>query len=144
MSYQLTPFDTILRLSDGASIPADTGNKDYREYLEWVAEGNTPGPVPPTPPSTEPDYQAFLDQIIASALYQKILAQSASSSVVNTAFTAAMGALILAATGRPNLTALQSGVTALLTSMTLDTGDIPSLEAMLTYARLTDVISLNF
>ena len=142
-AYQLTPFDTIIRVSDGACIPPDTANNDYREFLKWVAAGNSPAPAPSLEP-TGPDYQAFLDQIIASALYQKILAQSSSSSVVNTAFTAVMGALILAATGRPNVAALQAGVTGLLTAMTLDQGDIPSLQAMLTYAKLTDVISLNF
>ena len=32
----------ILRISDGAYIPTSTENRDYQEYLEWVAEGNTP------------------------------------------------------------------------------------------------------
>tara|TARA_R100000353_G_C6411995_1_gene170691 strand:- start:43 stop:204 length:162 start_codon:yes stop_codon:yes gene_type:complete len=31
----------ILRTTDGASIPFDEGNRDYQEYLAWVAEGNT-------------------------------------------------------------------------------------------------------
>ena len=33
--------DIIIRKSDNAIIPFDEDNKDYREYLEWVAEGNT-------------------------------------------------------------------------------------------------------
>ena len=32
----------ILRIADGAFIPFDEANTDYQEYLEWVAEGNTP------------------------------------------------------------------------------------------------------
>ena len=33
---------TILRIEDKAFIPFDPDNVDYQEYLEWVAEGNTP------------------------------------------------------------------------------------------------------
>ncbi len=35
----------IKRINDNACIPFDEDNKDYQEYLEWVAEGNTPEPV---------------------------------------------------------------------------------------------------
>ena len=33
-------IDTVFRLSDNAFIPFDEGNTDYKQYLEWVAEGN--------------------------------------------------------------------------------------------------------
>lgn len=41
----------ILRLADQAFIPFDEGNRDYQEYLAWVAEGNEalPPDTPPTP-----------------------------------------------------------------------------------------------
>ena len=32
----------VRRLSDNANIPFDPDNKDYQEYLKWVAEGNQP------------------------------------------------------------------------------------------------------
>jgi hypothetical protein len=48
MSYKLIsptitgdPINSVMRLSDNASIPFDPENRDYKEYLEWVAAGNT-------------------------------------------------------------------------------------------------------
>ena len=40
---------SILRLSDGASIPQDPANVDYAVYLEWVYQGGRPLPADPEP-----------------------------------------------------------------------------------------------
>jgi len=52
--YKLTDTETIIRLADGASIPADPANTDYAEYLEWVADGNTATAADAIP---DPTYQ---------------------------------------------------------------------------------------
>lgn len=41
MAYKLTNSTSIIRLSDQAIIPADSGNRDYAAYLTWVSQGNT-------------------------------------------------------------------------------------------------------
>lgn len=46
-TYQLTHFDTVLRLADGAAIPQNPANADYQRYLAWVEAGNTPDPADP-------------------------------------------------------------------------------------------------
>jgi len=35
---------TIILREDGAQIPMNEANPDYRQYLAWVAEGNTAEP----------------------------------------------------------------------------------------------------
>ena len=44
-SYTLNEFG-VTRASDRASIPESEDNRDWRAYQEWVAEGNTPDPIP--------------------------------------------------------------------------------------------------
>jgi len=38
----LVSTSQIKRIADNAFIPFDPANTDYQEYLEWLAEGNTP------------------------------------------------------------------------------------------------------
>lgn len=45
--YKLTPT-SIIRLSDGASIPKDDNNTDYILYSSWLSAGNTPPLSTPT------------------------------------------------------------------------------------------------
>lgn len=60
--YKLIINDLIVRIADNAGIPADPANTDYQQYLQWLAEGNTPEPyiAPPPPiPQTVTRFQAL-------------------------------------------------------------------------------------
>jgi len=35
----------LVRIEDNAFIPFQPANRDYQEYLEWLAEGNEPLPA---------------------------------------------------------------------------------------------------
>jgi hypothetical protein len=40
---------SVIRLSDNASIPFDPANRDFQEYQEWIALGNQPLPADEQP-----------------------------------------------------------------------------------------------
>jgi hypothetical protein len=44
------PAQCIKRIADNAFIPFDPDNRDYVEYLAWLAEGNVPTPADPVQP----------------------------------------------------------------------------------------------
>lgn len=46
-STESSPTSVTLDKGDGVilCIPFNSANRDYQEYLEWVAAGNTPDPV---------------------------------------------------------------------------------------------------
>lgn len=55
--YKLTSHNAVVRVSDSACIPFDEANADYRQYLGWLAKGNTPAPA--DAPSVEQIYQEW-------------------------------------------------------------------------------------
>lgn len=43
--YKLTNTESVIRLSDRATIAKQTSSIDYQEYLDWVNSGNKPEPA---------------------------------------------------------------------------------------------------
>jgi len=56
----------VLRVLDGAFIPADMRNRDYHDYLVWVSQGNTPDPAPVAPRPTTISAGEFLARFTAA------------------------------------------------------------------------------
>lgn len=88
MTYKLTRDDTIIRLADGASIPPDPENADYRAYLAWLEEpGNEPAPADPLP-EAEPNRDERLLEAVEQAK------QTTDQAVAGGVFTAQQGAIL--------------------------------------------------
>lgn len=68
MTYKLTSSTSIIRLADGAYIPADPLNRDYAEYQAWLAAGNTPEPADPP---TQAELQTSLTSAVQAHLDAK-------------------------------------------------------------------------
>jgi len=140
--YQLTTGTSIIRLSDGATIPNDPGNRDYREYLDWLAAGNTPEPAP-APPPPPPSYTAFWDALIASSVYASIRTQSMASLPMNTLATEFIALIGDAKAGRPNEAAIQASMSAVFATGTFTEDDAEEFTAALAAGSLDDIYSLT-
>ena len=142
MTYQLTSGDGILRISDNAYIPQAPGNRDYREYLDWLDAGNTPEPAPP-PPAPGPDYLAFWDALMVSTVYGAIREQSFVSLPMNTLATEFIALIGDAKAGRASEAAIQQSMGAILTTGTFTEAHLEELGAALVAGNLDNIYSLS-
>ena len=139
--YQLTTSTSIIRLSDGATIPNDPGNRDYRDYLDWLDAGNTPEPAP-APPPLPPSYTAFWDALLASTVYGSIRTQSMASLPMNTLATEFIALIGDAKAGRPNEAAIQASMSAVFSTGTFTEADAAEFTAALAVGLLDDIYTL--
>jgi hypothetical protein len=140
--YQLTSSTSIIRLSDNAYIPQAPGNRDYREYLEWLEAGNTPEPAPP-PPAPGPDYLAFWDALTTSTIYTAIREQSFVSLPMNTLATEFIALIGDAKAGRANEAAIQQSMGAILATGTFTEEQLGELGDALVAGNLDGIYALS-
>jgi hypothetical protein len=141
MTYQLTQGDTILRITDGAFIPADPANTDFAAYLAWLAAGNEPEPAP-EPPAPGADYWAFWDALAGSGMYAAIREQALASLPMTVKATELIALLNDAKLGRPNEAAIGASMVGILTIGTFTATHLGELQAALAAGNLTDVYPL--
>ena len=84
--YQLTDpvmgGGAVIRTEDGACIPPDPANRDYAEYLVWLAVPNTPDPfIPLPPPPPYIDANARIDDGVTAALTTVVAAAGAIHAI---------------------------------------------------------------
>lgn len=117
MSYKLNGA-SILRLSDRVVIPVDPGNRDYEEYLGWVAAGNTSQPADPPPPPTA-DWRGFLEAMRETTVFAALRGQARANVAANALATELRTALGEAALGMVDEAPMQLLLSELLPSLTL-------------------------
>lgn len=82
--YKLTNTSHIIRTTDNATIPDDPGNRDYQDYLDWVAANNTP-----TPFDTRTSLQVLTD---AKLIQIQAITQACGAQIVSGFTSSALGA----------------------------------------------------
>jgi hypothetical protein len=140
MTFQFLNQDqTIVGRIDDDGLMRVTGDAHaWREYQDWLAEGNTPLPAP-APPAPGPDYLAFWESLLQTSAYQTIRTQASTSLPMNTAATEFIVLLGDAKAGRPNETAIQSSINAILSTGTFTEDHLDELQEALESGHLQDI-----
>jgi hypothetical protein len=146
MTYALTRSGGIkLELENGSVMflpPENNGTPEWRQYQEWLEEGNTPLPAPPPPPPG-PDYLAFWEALMSSSVYASIREQSFTSLPMNTLATEFIALIGDAKAGRPNETAIQQSMSAILETGTFTEEHLIELQEALEAGHLENIYTIT-
>lgn len=100
--YKLSKTGNVIRIEDGANIPADPANTDYQVFLDWLAGGGAALPI------DQPTHQELVDATLTEARQMRlpiisILDGMQSSALTNSDLVIAQ-AIEVAKTGLKNIT----------------------------------------
>ena len=84
MYQRIDGTNSIKRLSDGAIIPEDTRNRDWRDYQAWLSQGNEPEqsqqPPAPVPGEVTPvQMRRAIRQLGKKAAFDALMAQQSAT-----------------------------------------------------------------
>ena len=144
MTFQFLNQDqSIVGRIDDDGLMRFTGDVTaWREYQDWLAEGNTPLPAP-APPAPGPDYLAFWDALMVSTVYASIREQSFVSLPMNTLATEFIALLGDAKAGRANEAAIQQSMNAILATGTFTEVQLAELQTSLVAGHLDSIYTLE-
>jgi hypothetical protein len=140
MAYTLISEDAAVRDADGVLVRFHLESPYYQEYLDWIAEGNTPSPIPELSPG--PNYLAFWDALVGSTVYGSIREQSFVSLPMNTLATEFIALIGDAKAGRANEAAIQASISAILSVGTFSEEQRQELGDALAQGNLDSIYSI--
>ena len=144
MNYQFLNQDqTVVGRIDDDGLMRVTGDASkWVEYRAWLDKGNTTVPAP-EPLRQRPDYHIFWEGLIASSLYTSIREQAMVSLPMNTLATEFIALLGDAKAGRPNETAIQQSMAAILSAGSFTQEQLTELSSVLEAAGLDSIYTLS-
>lgn len=93
--YAQTAASAIVRRDDGAWIPNDPKNPDYREYQSWLDAGGVPDDYVPPPPTDPVDAWDIISFKIAFNHENRIRALEGKAPITAAQFRAAVKAALV-------------------------------------------------
>ena len=144
MTFQFLNQDQSIvgRIDDDGLMRVTGDVTAWREYQDWLAEGNTPLPAPASP-APSPDYLAFWDALMVSTVYASIREQSFVSLPMNTLATEFIALLGDAKAGRANEAAIQQSMNAILATGTFTEVQLAELQTSLVAGHLDSIYTLE-
>jgi hypothetical protein len=116
---------------------------DHSEEIYQRAKDGEFGPIKPfVPPPPAPDYLAFWEALMSSSVYASIREQSFTSLPMNTLSTEFIVLIGDAKVGRPNETAIQQSMSAILETGTFTEEHLIELQEALEVGHLENIYKL--